>query len=187
MFIVLEGIDGCGKSTHAKDLGKWLGEKGFDVVLTAEPTNSKTGMWIREVLGGKATADPETLALLFTADRSQHVKSLILPALDSEKIVVCERYYYSTIAYQAAQGVSWSWLVKINEFAPKPDLTILLDIPLDAAVSRYSGDEIFEKREFLAKVRENYYKFGDMVSVDSGRSFGETREKIREIVWEKIK
>ncbi|MFH1404018.1 MAG: dTMP kinase [Candidatus Altiarchaeota archaeon] len=181
-FIVLEGIDGCGKSTHARLLAEWLVKEGRDVVLTAEPTDGKIGVFIREVLSGRETVDPKTLSMLFTADRYEHLLNRIEPALAEGKIVVSERYYYSTIAYQSAQGVDWNWLFEINKFARKPDLTILLDVKPDEGASRTDTNEIFEKSEFLAEVRDNYLKFQDVSMVETRRPTGEVQDRIRSIV-----
>jgi dTMP kinase len=134
MFIVLEGIDGCGKSTQARLLYEWLMEQGKDVLLTAEPTCNRIGTFIREILSGSEKVDPKTLALLFTADRCEHLKNEIVPALSEGRIVVSERYYHSTIAYQSAQGVNREWLFDINHFVLEPTLTIFLDVKPEIAV-----------------------------------------------------
>jgi dTMP kinase len=179
MFIVLEGIDGCGKSTHAKLLATWLEMQGKKVYLTSEPTHGRIGQLIREILSGSLEVDPKTLALLFTADRAEHQEE-IKSALDEGKVVVCERYYYSTVAYQNAQGVDWDWLLDLNKFAIQPDVVILLDIPLEEAERRYTGGEVFEKTSFLSKVRSNYSQFPELLIVDTSGSVDETQSKIRE-------
>jgi dTMP kinase len=183
MFIVLEGIDGCGKSTQAKLLADWLRSQGKDVLLTAEPTRSAIGIFLREILSGRITVDQRTLALLFTADRYEHLTKDIEPALKRNVIVVSERYYHSTICYQAAQGVLWSWLMEINKFARKPDYTFLLDVPAKQAVERKLAREIFEEESFLEKVRDNYLKLDEGVMRIDGREkpdriFRSLKEKI---------
>ncbi len=134
MFIVLEGIDGCGKSTQAKLLYDWLLSTGKKAELTAEPTKNKIGILIREILSGSEKVDPTALALLFTADRYEHLGNFIEPNLREGKIVICERYYHSTIAYQSAQGVNKDWLLQINSFARKPDFTIFIDVKPEIAI-----------------------------------------------------
>ncbi|ODS42940.1 MAG: dTMP kinase [Candidatus Altiarchaeales archaeon IMC4] len=156
MFIVLEGIDGCGKSTYAGMLVDWLNETHC-AILTTEPTKNRIGSFIREILKGHVEVDAKTLALLFTADRYEHQKE-IKDSLDCGKIVVCERYYHSTIAYQSALGVDKKWIVEMNKFARKPDLALFIDVDPEVAVKRTSTNEIFENLDFLKKVRENYMK-----------------------------
>jgi len=138
MFIVMEGIDGCGKTTQAKFLHEWLIKEGHDVFLTAEPTNSIIGKCLKAILSSGVQIDPHALALLFTSDRYEHIKKEIEPALRDKKIVISERYYHSTIAYQAAQGVDREWLLDINSFAieKKPDIAFLLDIPPESAIPK---------------------------------------------------
>ncbi|MDD5112068.1 MAG: dTMP kinase [Candidatus Altiarchaeota archaeon] len=175
MFIVLEGIDGCGKSTQAKLLADWLQAHGRDVLLTAEPTTGRIGRFLREILSGKAEVDPKTLALLFTADRAEHLAREIEPALARGMTVVSERYILSTICYQAAQDVSEKWLCAINEFARKPDYTFLLDVTPGESMKRKAGTEIFEEKEFLKKVRANYLRMKkDAIVIDGRRRPEET-------------
>jgi dTMP kinase len=181
MFIVLEGVDGCGKSTHAKLLVEWLKGKGRNVFLTAEPTDGRVGQLIREVLSGQVRVDPKTLALLFTADRVEHVKE-IRQALEEGITVVSDRYYYSTVAYQAAQGVDRQWLLELNKFALKPNLVIWLDVDPAVSAGRTSTGEIFEKKEFLEKVRGEYKRFPTMKKVDSSRQKETVQEEIRAMV-----
>jgi dTMP kinase len=183
MFIVLEGIDGCGKTTQAKLLADWLQSQGKKVLLTAEPTKGRIGLFLREILSGKTIVDPMTLALLFTADRYEHLISEIEPALKENAIVVSERYYHSTICYQAAQGVQWSWLVELNRFARRPDFTFLLDVPPKDSIRRKTASEIFEEEKFLEKVRDNYLKLDkEVVRIDAKQSAEKTFEQIKKKV-----
>ncbi|MFH1125762.1 MAG: dTMP kinase [Candidatus Altiarchaeota archaeon] len=183
MFIVFEGIDGCGKSTQAKLIADWFQANGKEVLLTAEPTKGGMGIFLREILAGSREVDPKTLALLFTADRYEHLASEVEPALKRNVIVVSERYYHSTVCYQAAQGVQWNWLMDINKFARKPDYTFLLDVPPKEAIRRKVAKEIFEEENFLEKVRENYLKLNRKVIRIDGRQkpekiFSEVKKKI---------
>ncbi len=125
-FIVIEGIDGCGKGTQAKLLLKHLSDLGTDVLLTAEPTRGPLGKMIREHLSNPFL-DDEALALLFAADRIEHLEKEVRPALRSGKIVISDRYVYSSVAYQG-QKVDMEWVGEINKYADRPDLVILLDI-----------------------------------------------------------
>ncbi|MFH1834625.1 MAG: dTMP kinase [Methanobacteriota archaeon] len=180
VFIVLEGIDGCGKTTQAMKLAEWLRSQGKKVFLTSEPTCGKTGVFIRQILSGEEKVDPKTLALLFTADRAEHLKREVEPALADGKIVISERYYHSTIAYQAAQSVERGWLVQINSFARKPDVTFLLDLEPRMGAERSDQAEIFENAEFLKKVRAEYLKLsGEMVVVNAAKSPQEVLELMK--------
>jgi len=183
MFIVLEGIDGCGKSTQAKLLVEWLERNEKKVFLTAEPTKNEIGLFIRDILSGNEKVDPKTLALLFTADRYEHIVNEIEPALSRNEIVISERYYHSTITYQEAQGVDRKWLLEINKFARKPDITIFLDVKPEISVKRTTTNEIFERKEFLEKVRDNYLKLDEnMKKIDANRSKDEIVNDIKNIV-----
>jgi dTMP kinase len=184
MFIVFEGIDGCGKSTQAKLLADYLRANGREVLLTAEPTKGEIGLFLRRILSGKTAVDPKTLSLLFTADRYEHLANEIEPALKRSVIVVSERYYHSTICYQAAQDVPWNWLVEINRYARKPDYTFLLDVPPKESVGRKVAMEIFEEEKFLEKVRENYLKLDrEVIKIDGSEKpekiFSEIKKKIK--------
>jgi dTMP kinase len=187
MFIVLEGIDGCGKSTQARLLAKWLEEQGLNVCLTSEPSGSRIGVFIREILSGKVDVDPRTLALLFTADRFEHLRTEIKPALDENMIVVCERYYHSTIAYQSAQGVDKTWLQDMNRFVLEPDLVFFIDVRPELALDRKEGREIFEDREFLEKVYQEYLDFDELKRIDGTRQYQEVFEDIKAAVSPMLK
>ncbi|ANF23607.1 dTMP kinase [Thermococcus piezophilus] len=173
MFIVIEGIDGAGKSTQAKLLAKWFEEKGYDVVLTKEPTDTAFGKLIRRLVltGGRegiidgARISHEAEALLFAADRAEHVHKLIKPSIGAGKIVISDRYFYSSLAYQWARGLDLDWLIDLNRFAIRPDLVILLDLPVKESMKRINGRSIkteFDKIvELQKKVRENYLKLAE--------------------------
>ncbi len=155
-FIVIEGADGTGKSTQVRLLAEYLRVRGLDVVTTQEPTRGHIGQFIRQVLSGEEKVSPNTLALLFTADRSEHVDKVVRPALEAGKAVISDRYYYSTVAYQSAQGVSPKWLSELNSFAPEPDLVIVLEVDYAIANQRLSGraKEVFEVEDFQRKVQD---------------------------------
>ncbi len=160
MFVAVEGIDGVGKSTVISMLRKKLEESGYRVYTTAEPSQSPIGRLIRDWLlkPGSNVAHPSIFALLFTADRVQHYYGEVKPMLDNGYLVITERYMESTLAYQGAMGLQQEWLMELHRFVPKPDLTIILDAPVDTVISRLRSRrelEVFEvNREFLIKVRE---------------------------------
>ena len=170
MFIVIEGIDGAGKSTQARLLAKWFEDRGYEVVLTKEPTDTAFGKLIRKLVltGGKegiidgARISHEAEALLFAADRAEHVAKLIRPSLEACKVVISDRYFYSSLAYQWARGLDLEWLIDLNRFAIRPDLVILLDLPVKESMKRLRSRSIkseFDKIvELQKRVRENYLK-----------------------------
>lgn len=156
LFIVIEGEDGSGKSTHAGLLAEYLKSKGREVLVTEEPTRGFIGREIRSILADRKRVSPATLGLLFTADRAEHVEKVIKPALAEGKVVISDRYYYSTIAYQSTQGVDQQWISQMNSFAAEPDLVILLEVPTEVALSRIGArqKEVFEYLEFQKKVQQ---------------------------------
>lgn len=189
MLLSIEGIDGCGKSTHTKLLARWLREQGYKVVVTDEPTNGTTGKIIKRVINGEFKVPAAVEALLFAADRANHVANLIEPALRGGKIVLNERYIHSSLAYQSARGLSTSWIKKINKHAPKPNLTILIDVPADVAFSRIKSSrslDEFEKNMRLQKqVRQNYLRIAKQEKlkvVNGTRPLSEVQAKIRGLV-----
>lgn len=174
MFVVLEGIDGSGKGTQAaalcrglKDAPAGFGLPGRTPLLAArEPTDGRIGRLIREYLKGAEAIDPRSLALLFTADRLDGLQRGVLPHLRRGGIVVSDRYAYSTVAYQGAEGIDVEWICALNRDIVTPDLVIYLDIDPPEAIKRLgdaSSDrarqerEIFEKSPgFLKRVRRIY-------------------------------
>jgi len=188
VLINLEGIDGCGKSTQSKFLMEKFEENNEKTIILKEPTNGKYGKKLWEMLSGKREATTEQILDLFVMDRKEHVNDKINPALKKGKIVLMDRYYYSTMAYQAAAGIDVNRIRKDNEFAPKPDIVLIFDLPVDLAMKRVIGHsvaDVFEKEEHLEKVREAYLNLKDdplVRIIDSTR----TPEEIFEEVWELV-
>ncbi len=188
-FVSIEGIDKCGKSTHAKLLAGWLRSQGYEVVITDEPTDSMVGRMIKQILRGELRVPIEIEALLFAADRVQHVVNLINPALQEGKVVISERYIHSSLAYQSARGLSMSWIKKINKYAPEPDLAILIDVPTKVAFSRARPsrrpDEFEKDMALQERVRRNYLRIAkarEVKVVDGNRSQGEVQAELRKLV-----
>jgi dTMP kinase len=137
ILIALEGIDGTGKSTQLRLLAEELSRRGFDVVATREPTDGPFGRRIRDLYVNRRQASPGEELELFMADRRQHVREVIAPALASGKIVLTDRYYFSTAAYQGAAGQEPEAILQENEtFAPVPDLVFLLILPPEVGIDR---------------------------------------------------
>jgi len=157
LFIVIDGIDGTGKSTQTKRLAEWFRSQGREVVLSREPTDGPWGAKVRESAATGRLAPEEELEY-FLKDRQQHVGELITPSLQAGKVVILDRYYFSTMAYQGARGFDPAEIRARNEaFAPTPDLLLILDLDVDQALLRIGvrGDTAneFEKRGNLEYCR----------------------------------
>ena len=154
MYIVLEGIDGAGKSTQIKMLKEWLESNGLRVETIVEPTDLEVGKLIRKFLTrSDATSDTmqKTLGLLFAADRLILMDKI--EQLEKDNIVVIsDRSFYSSLSYQDPQD----WIKEINKFAKIPDLVLLLDLDVKKSVQRCDGTDEFENEEFLIGVKQNY-------------------------------
>ncbi len=178
LFIALEGPEGGGKSTQARRLHAVLDAQGYDAILTREPGGTAIGEAIRAiVLADHAWGiTAETEALLYMAARAQHVADVIAPALDAGKIVICDRYIDSTLAYQGAgRGLDVTGLRRLQEFVGRgirPDLVILLDVPVEVGLARKasSGEALnrldTDEHQFHERVR-NW--FLDAAGADPGR------------------
>jgi len=188
-FIVFEGIDGSGKTTQAKLLQEELKRNGFGVLLTKEPTDGPIGQIIRKGLRGELNFSMKTIQLLFTADRSYHLETTILPALREGKVVISDRYFYSTIAYGMLE-LEKEWLKKINSGFLEPDMVFLIDIDPETSLERLStsrkAKEKFEDLEKLRKVRGNYLEisreYKNFYVVNGNRSAEEIHRDILKIV-----
>ena len=162
-LIVLEGIDGCGKSTQIARLQAALAARGEAVVRTAEPTGSEWGKALRRFLSGAEKRTNAELATLFVLDRIQHNVE-IGALLDAGTHVICDRYYYSPLAYQGSV-CDYEWVKHMNCASPDirhPDLCIFLDLSPDVSLSRISARgearEVFETKETLTRVRNTFLK-----------------------------
>jgi dTMP kinase len=153
LLVVFEGIDGSGKTTQARLLAEALTAHGFEVVITKEPTNGPWGRKIRDT-AHTGRLPPEEELVLFIEDRREHVRSVIAPSLAAGRIVVLDRYYLSTVAYQGARGMDPDSILALNEeFAPLPDVVFQLQVPPRVGLSRIAarGDiaNEFEREENL--------------------------------------
>jgi dTMP kinase len=170
VFIAIEGGEGAGKTTQARLLSIWLRDQGFDVVMTREPGSTKMGMRLRALLLDKQSSglSARAEALLYAADRAQHVAEVVQPALRRGAIVVTDRYIDSSLAYQGAgRELKVGEIADVNRWATSglvPDLTILLDVPSDIGLTRFASpaDRIeSEPREFHERVRRGFRALAD--------------------------
>lgn len=169
VFVVVEGIDGSGSTTHTKLLGKALRQRGLKVVETCEPTSGPIGSLIRQVLQRRLfvadAAGPRafawsTMALLFAADRMDHLDSTIVPALREGAVVLSDRYDLSSLAYQSVTAPGGErvvpWIRELNAAALRPDLTLVIDVPVEVAEERRRArggmEEMFETRDLQTRL-----------------------------------
>jgi len=170
-FITFEGIEGCGKSTQSKLLFNYLTSKGYEAVLTREPGGTSISEQIRQILLDTQNKEmtPETELLLYLAARNQHTQKLIIPALTCGKIVICDRYSDSTLAYQGvARKITLDSVKNINFFATHglvPDVTIILDIPVSLHTQRLQGKVVdrieAESEVFHQMVRDAFLELSE--------------------------
>ena len=159
-FIVLEGIDGSGKTTQAKNLGEFFEKSGINCLLTREPTNSSLGRLARAALLMEENFCPEALGLLFAADRADHIKREILPALEASALVLCDRYVYSNMAFQGT-AVPQKHIAAYHEgFLVYPDLTLFIDVDPEETKRRLStraNPELYDDMQVSHEVRRQYF------------------------------
>ena len=196
-FIVLEGSDGSGKSTMAKKIGEYFRQKGHDIEFTREPGGTLIGEKIRELILDRnhIEMDYRTEALLYASARAQLISQKIIPWLQAGKVVISERYVYSSLVYQGlGRGLGIDEVKKINDFATagiKPNLVVLLDVDPEKALNRklsIDGGDRLENEDisFHKYVYEGYKKlpefFPDIVTVDADRTIDEIFEEIKNLL-----
>jgi dTMP kinase len=200
-FITFEGIDGSGKSTQLRMLANCLKQRGCDILLTREPGGTPVGIRLRAaLLDAQEEVDPLTELLVFAADRAQHVRRVLRPALESGQIVFSDRYADATAAYQGAgRGFKPELIAEIIELATgglKPDLTLLFDLSVDNSITRtrrrinaqQPGDRLDgETAEFHARVRDAYLSIARseperVKIVETNQPVELTHERVKEIV-----
>ncbi|MEM2901555.1 MAG: dTMP kinase [Candidatus Bathyarchaeia archaeon] len=190
-FIVLDGIDGCGKTVQSKILQRKLSKMGIPSKYTAEPSAGFVGAYLKRLLASGKKMPPMLEVLLFAADRFDHLKSCVEVEVNKGCSIVCDRYVYASLAYQGAQGVELNWIREVNNFALKPDVSIYLDVDPEVGLRR-RGDRrsIFEYLELERKAREIYLqlvKEGEMIYVNSMEELSQVSQKIFDITVNAIK
>jgi dTMP kinase len=200
MFISFEGCEGCGKTTHSRTLAEYLREQGKDVLVTREPGGTRFGEKLREILLDAAEDFSDRAEIfLFAADRIQHVQTVIRPALQQGKVVLCDRYIDSTFAYQVGgrrlPRELVNYLIFVSADGLLPDLTFYLDVPpavgLARAGQRKETATRFEKEDaafhqrvrqsFLSLVRENPVR---IKAIDTAGTISETQAAIQKVLAE---
>jgi len=183
VFVVVEGIDGSGSTTHTKLLGKALRQRGLKVVETCEPSAGPIGALIRQVLQRRLfvadAAGPRefawsTMALLFAADRMDHLDSTVVPALRDGAVVLSDRYDLSSLAYQSVTAPGGDkvvpWIRELNARALRPDLTVVIDVPVEVAEERRRArggiEEMFEARDLQTRLCAVYGEAEKLVPND---------------------
>ena len=209
-FITFEGIDGSGKSTQLRLLNNFLRTRGCNVLLTREPGGTKLGLRLREaLLDATEEVDPLTELLVFAADRAQHVRRVLIPALENGEVVISDRYADATVAYQGAgRGFSPELISQIVQLATgglKPDLTLLFDVSINDATTRTTRrsngksatrgerDRLdIEDAEFHARVREAYLKMAAaeperVIVIDTSGPVERTHQRVKEVILSFLK
>ncbi len=194
-FIVLEGLDGAGTTTQLTLLDRLLGERGVPHAATFEPTDGPVGELIRSVLRKEKAVRPETLALLFAADREEHLSAPtggIRAALAAGKLVICDRYLFSSLAYQSVAS-GFDFVSRLNGRFPLPSLLVYLDTPVSVCAERRSkrnGTELFEQDDFQERVARAYERSFALYASSPMRleriDGTDAAEKIRDRIWNLI-
>jgi dTMP kinase len=198
LFITFEGVDGCGKSTQQRFLGEYLTENGYEPVFTREPGGCALSEKIRDLLLDveNSEMDEKTEALLYAAARAQHIAQVIRPALDEGKIVLCDRFIDSSLAYQGVgRGLGIQNIMEINRFAIggiMPDKTFFLDFPPELAFERMSKKRVhdrleLEEMEFHKMLYKGFVELSRLypervIRVDASGNKYETSEKIKKMM-----
>ena len=189
VLLVLEGIDGSGKSTQAGILLRKLRRLGYDSVRFREPTRGRWGREIRRKAVSENSLTPQEELDLFVRDREENVRKNLQPALAAKKTIVLDRYYFSTIAYQGAKGIDPAKIRRINErFAARPDLVFILDLGAPEGMGRIEDRKkkyrLFERKDYLARVRKIFQGFkGRMfVHIDARGDKGQ----IARVIWDHV-
>ena len=198
LFIAFEGLDGSGKSTQTKLLAEKLKAEGLKVYTTSEPTNNRIGSVLKAIFKHKMEADHRTIAALFVADRLDHLLNKtdgIVKMLDQGFTVICDRYYFSSYAYQGTH-LDMDWVINANSLSAdilRPDLNIFIDVSADTSMKRVNrsrpSTELYETVENLESVRKKFFEAFDKLKekevvsiVDGNRS----PDQIANDIWKEV-
>jgi len=194
-FIVFEGLDGCGKTTHQLHAKQQLDEMGIPAITRREPTDGIIGQLARDALSKQVKLTPVTLAHIFAADRIEHVNNVILPELSRGVSCLCDRHFFSNLAYQGL-SMPMEHVLMFNSASTSlviPDLTLFIDVPPDICLRRIHNGrkniDLYEEEDVLHAARDNYFKAFDMVKearvvIINGEG---CPDEIYERVWKEVK
>ncbi len=203
---MFEGLDGAGTTTQARLAKDWLLEQGKPAHLTYEPSEGPAGLIIRLALSGRLLApvgnrprklDERTLALFFATDRMDHLQSTIIPRLEEGTHVISDRYYLSSFVYQSLE-LELDWVRGLNQHCLRPDLTILLDVPVRVCKARMQQErrhlELYEDEETLKRIRQNYLDIaarlrqeGELIhEIDGSGAVADVHQKVRELLGARL-
>ncbi len=197
-FLVFEGLDGSGKTTQMARIQKRLTSMGSEAVTTCEPTNGPVGSLIRDMLEGRISSDPWTIAALFAADRTDHLvkpETGVQALVEKGRVVLCDRYYFSSYAYHA-RDMDLEWIITLNSLNAqiiRPDLTLFIDVAPETCLDRIRAGrhrlDMYEKIDILRQVRHNYFAAFDrlkdrekVVVVDGNVS----EDAVEESIWQHL-
>jgi dTMP kinase len=193
-LVALEGLDGCGKSTQIGLLADALRDAGRDLIVTREPTDGEHGRRIREMARSGDSVSPETELAWFMEDRREHVSEVIAPALATGQVVLTDRYFLSTVAYQGARGLAWREILERGEHEfPLPDLALLFEIEPDVGLARARArgaplEPNFERADYLALVAGIFAEMERpyIARVDASRTCDLVSASVRDLVRERL-
>lgn len=204
-FIVIEGIDGSGTTTQCSLLAQRLARKGLPVHTTREPSDGPIGVLIRQILTGRVVVPGRhgvrppgwaTMAALFASDRLDHLQAEVVPNLVDGVTVICDRYDYSSVAYQTVGGGGGddvtAWVRELNRWARRPDLTLVLDVDPNVAASRRDmrsgGPELYEVDEMQIEIGKFYAKIDELFPDDTIRHIDANCgiEGVARAIWSEV-
>ncbi len=181
-FIVIEGLDGAGTTTQTRRVAEMLRDRGQPTVTSCEPSRGPVGTLIRQMLslritvpdlkGGHRPVGRETLALLFAADRLDHLEAEVEPTLAAGKAAISDRYYHSSLVYQGegeGEDVDYEWVRTLNERARRPDLTVFLEAPVELCLQRMAhrgSRDIYESRSSLQRLHRRYQQVMNLLAAE---------------------
>ncbi|MCS7111871.1 MAG: dTMP kinase [Ignisphaera sp.] len=193
LFVVIEGIDGSGKTTISKRIVEKFTDMGYRAFYTYEPYASPFTEVLKRYIEVYGEAEVEVETLLMALDRFFHVRKVIEPLLDQGYIVVCDRYVYSSIAYQGAKEGDVAWIRSVNRYAVKPDVAIYLRVPLEVAIGRLkykqSSWSYFEKLDRIRRALEIYEmlaSLGELIAVDATKDVDSVTKECIKLITKRI-
>lgn len=197
-FITFEGADGCGKTTQLELLAEYLKETGREVLITREPGSKGLGIKLREILlNYDGEVAPQCESFLFLADRAQHIATIVKPAIEAGKIVLCDRHTDSTVAYQGyGRGLDLQEINYLNNLATqglKPDLTLVFDVDIETSMKRVGEEKDRMESggiEFFNKVRNGYLAIAQnepirVKVIDASKTINEVFEDVK-LIYTKL-